>query len=48
MMFLEKEADLILHGHADDFDDMFDIFMNDDLQEFQWVKDKGEWRKRIL
>ena len=33
---------------ADDFDDMFDIFINDDLQEFQWVRENGEWRKRIL
>lgn len=33
---------------ADDFDDMFDIFMNDDLQEFQWVRQKGEWIKKIL
>ena len=33
---------------ASDFEEMFDIFMKDELQEFQWIKEKGEWQKRIL
>lgn len=33
---------------ADDFDDMLDIFLSDELQEFQWIKENGGWKKRIL
>ena len=47
-MFWVKADEVKSLDIADDFYDMFDIFMNDDLQEFQWVKKKGEWIKRIL
>lgn len=33
---------------ANDFDDMFRIFDSDDLQEFQWIKQNGEWIKKII
>lgn len=33
---------------ANGFDEMFDIFVSDELQEFQWIKDNGEWKKKIL
>lgn len=33
---------------ANGFDEMFDIFVSDELQEFQWIKENGEWKKKIL
>ncbi len=32
---------------ANDFDDMFKIFVNEDLQEFHWIKENGEWVRKI-
>lgn len=33
---------------ANGFDEMFDIFVSDELQEFQWIKENGERKKKIL
>ncbi|MGN0534406.1 MAG: 8-oxo-dGTP diphosphatase [Eubacterium sp.] len=47
-VFWIKSSDLDKYELANDFDDMFRIFTDDDLQEFQWVKDNGEWIKKII
>ncbi len=47
-VFWIKSSDLNKYKLANDFDDMFKIFADDDLQEFQWVKDNGEWIKKII
>lgn len=33
---------------ANGFAEMFDVFVSDELQEFQWIKKNGEWKKKIL
>lgn len=33
---------------ANGFAEMFDVFVSDELQEFQWIKENGEWKKKIL
>ena len=33
---------------ASDFDEMFEIFKDDNLQEFQWKREKGKLIKRII
>ena len=33
---------------ANDFAEMFDVFVSDELQEFQWIKKNREWKKKIL
>lgn len=47
-VFWIKSSDLNKYKLANDFDDMFKIFTDDDLQEFQWVKENGEWIKKII
>lgn len=46
-VFWIKSSDLNKYELANDFDDMFRIFTDDDLQEFQWVKEDNQWIKMI-
>lgn len=46
-VFWIKSSDLNKYELANDFDDMFRIFTDDDLQEFQWVKENNQWIKKI-
>ncbi|MGN1421120.1 MAG: 8-oxo-dGTP diphosphatase [Eubacterium sp.] len=47
-VFWIKSSELGNYKLAKDFDDMFRIFTDDDLQEFQWTEENGEWVKRIF
>ncbi len=46
-VFWVKAKDLLNYPLARDFDDMFKIFTDDSLQEFQWAFENGEWIKKI-
>lgn len=46
-MFWIKSGDLDKYDLANDFEDMFKIFNDDDLQEFQWVEENNQWIKKI-
>ncbi len=47
-VFWIKGSELGNYKLANGFDDMFRIFTDDDLQEFQWTEENGEWIKRIF
>lgn len=47
-VFWVKMEELKNLNLANGFDEMFDIFISDELQEFQWLKENDEWKKRIL
>ena len=46
-VFWIKSGDLDKYDLANDFEDMFKIFNDDDLQEFQWVEENNQWIKKI-
>lgn len=46
-VFWIKSSDLNKYKLANGFDDMLRIFTDDDLQEFQWVKEDNQWIKMI-
>lgn len=47
-VFWINESELSNYRLASDFDEMFEIFKCDELQEFQWVKSGNEWKKFIF
>lgn len=47
-VFWIKGSELSNYKLAGDFDEMYDIFTSDELQEFQWVENGGEWKKIYL
>lgn len=47
-VFWIKGSELSNYNLAGDFDEMYDIFTSDELQEFQWVENGGEWKKYIF
>lgn len=47
-VFWINKNELDKYKLANDFDDMFKIFDNDGLQEFQWIKENGKWIKKII
>ena len=47
-VFWIKPEELKNYKLASDFDEMYEIFANDELQEMQWIKENGEWVKRIF
>lgn len=46
-VFWINEKDLSNYPLAKDFEEMFEIFKNDDLQEYQWVRNGNDWEKKI-
>ena len=40
-VFWIKSEELNNYNLASDFDEMFEIFKDDNLQEFQWKREKG-------
>lgn len=47
-VFWIKSEELNNYNLASDFDEMFEIFKDDNLQEFQWKREKGKLIKRII
>ena len=47
-VFWIKPEELKNYKLASDFDEMYEIFASDELQEMQWIKENGEWIKRIF
>lgn len=47
-VFWINEKELSKYKLASDFDEMFEIFKSDELQEFQWVNNGNEWKKFIF
>ena len=47
-VFWIRPEDLKDYKLSSDFDEMYEIFANDELQEMQWIKENGEWIKRIF
>lgn len=46
-VFWIKAEELENYTLANDFKEMYQIFLNDDLQEFQWVKENNNWVMKI-
>lgn len=46
-VFWIKAEELTNYPLARDFDDMYRIFTDDNLQEFQWALENGKWIKNI-
>ena len=46
-VFWIKKSDLNKYKLADGFEDMFRIFDDDNLNEFMWVEENGNWIKKI-
>ena len=47
-MFWIKPEELKNYKLSSDFEEMYEIFQSDDLQEFQWKQENGEWIKSIF
>lgn len=47
-VFWIKPEELKNYKLASDFDEMYEIFASDELQEMQWIKKNGEWVKKIF
>lgn len=47
-VFWIKPEELKNYKLSSDFEEMYEIFQSDDLQEFQWKQENGEWVKRIF
>lgn len=47
-VFWIKPEELKNYKLSSDFEEMYEIFQSDDLQEFQWKQENGEWIKRIF
>ncbi len=47
-VFWIKSEELSNYNLASDFHEMFEIFNDDNLQEFQWKQEKGKRIKRII
>lgn len=47
-VFWIKPDELKNYKLSSDFEEMYKIFIDDNLQEFQWVKENDEWIKHIF